>query len=482
MVSFASPTRPRNWTCACAPGLLGPPPSIIPPAVRVIVESSASGLPLDWKMSVTPKSSVITINWRTNQAVLSAKPLQYFPPALLSALDLICPPSPSWCIDMANNLLTCEISWSTSTSPPTPTSCLPKVLPSSPDSGYLSPTSSINTDFPPSPIPLVFDPPVTDTEHFPAGDIINKNLTTSSPVKPSVTSSNSQTTTTPPHPSSTQSVPLRTATVTCAETQTGVASTIISTTTNASQTDLKSSSLAATQTSSPPASRQIPSTISHAASTQYDATLVSTSATQTVTSYSPTTKTASPKNKHNKKSRCPSSVSPLISHDTSTSTTPIPTSEQASDPIPELASPPGAIPCPECNSYIHRDRFPAHAFNCTSLYYPAIDIFIGKWAPKFSNPLIIHLVPLFATHISNNNKAQLQTDKQYAKIFQRLLLDLAGSNTIEFLEDVYILLDQLVKLAPPSLQTELDIPCSSVGRSEIVVEPVSQSVSHPGPA
>ena len=162
MVSFASPSRPRNWTCACAPGLLGPPPSIIPPAVRVIVEISASGPPLNCKLSVHEDSSIITINWHYTQAVLSTNPHQHFPPALLSALEILCPLSPSWSIGMDNDLLSCEITWSTSTPPSASTPCPPKVPSSPPDSGYCSLSSPINNTFPCSPVPFVIEPPASE--------------------------------------------------------------------------------------------------------------------------------------------------------------------------------------------------------------------------------------------------------------------------------------------------------------------------------
>ena len=129
----------RNWDCACAPGILGPPQPVMPLVLQRAVETSARSAPLLWSISGCSSSCSAMISWASEpsttpptSSLLSSN--QLFPAAILNAVDARWASNLSWSVSCAAGILSARLSWSTISSP----------VPSSPaasDSGYASASS-----------------------------------------------------------------------------------------------------------------------------------------------------------------------------------------------------------------------------------------------------------------------------------------------------------------------------------------------------
>ena len=128
----------RNWSCACQPGILGPPVSPLPVLLQVTLEQLCKNSPTSWKLSSDKLLTKLDLNWTLNSEQPSS-PQQIIPPALLTAIASFRSGQPSWTLQQSHDLLSCSLTWPTS-SAPAPAS------PSSPtsfnDSGFSSPLSS----------------------------------------------------------------------------------------------------------------------------------------------------------------------------------------------------------------------------------------------------------------------------------------------------------------------------------------------------
>ena len=138
----------RNWTCACRPGILGPPVSPLPRELITIVEHYGCGSPTSWKLSQNTLGTTLDLHWTMNTGHPSNS-FNVFPPALMSVVASFNSP-PSWSLDRAANLLCCHLSWSRFSVP----------VSSTPDSGYSSPPaprySSPSSPLVPSSSPVPF--------------------------------------------------------------------------------------------------------------------------------------------------------------------------------------------------------------------------------------------------------------------------------------------------------------------------------------
>ena len=130
----------RNWHCACAPGLLGPPQPVMPLVLQCAVETSARSAPLSWSISGCSTSCTAVISWASEPSTTppsSSSSSQLFPTAILNAVGDQRAPDLSWSVSCVAGVLSARLSWSTS--PPAesaPSSPLPSSPPS--DDGYFS--------------------------------------------------------------------------------------------------------------------------------------------------------------------------------------------------------------------------------------------------------------------------------------------------------------------------------------------------------
>ena len=139
----------RNWTCACRPGILGPPVSPLPRELITTVEHYGCGSPTSWKLSQNTLGTTLDLHWTMNTGHPSNS-FNVFPPALMSVVASFHSPPSSWSLDRAANLLCCHLSWSRFSVP----------VSSTPDSGYSSPPaprySSPSSPLVPSSSPVPF--------------------------------------------------------------------------------------------------------------------------------------------------------------------------------------------------------------------------------------------------------------------------------------------------------------------------------------
>ena len=142
----------RNWHCACAPGLLGPPQPVMPLVLQRAVETSARSAPLSWSISGCSTSCTAVISWASEPSTTpssSSSSSQMFPTAILNAVGDQRAPDLSWSVSCVAGVLSARLSWSTS--PPAesaPSSPLPSPPPS--DDGYFSASPPSINHSPPS--------------------------------------------------------------------------------------------------------------------------------------------------------------------------------------------------------------------------------------------------------------------------------------------------------------------------------------------
>ena len=142
----------RNWHCACAPGLLGPPQPVMPLVLQCAVETSARSAPLSWSISGCSTSCTAVISWASEPSTTppsSPSSSQLFPTAILNAVGDQRAPDLSWSVSCVAGVLSARLSWSTS---PPAESALSSPLPSSPpsDDGYFSASPPSINHSPPS--------------------------------------------------------------------------------------------------------------------------------------------------------------------------------------------------------------------------------------------------------------------------------------------------------------------------------------------
>ena len=73
----------RNWTCACKPGILGPPVSPLPRLLLATVESLGCGPPVSWRFSQDLRTMNLELTWTLING-RSFNSLAAFPPELMT--------------------------------------------------------------------------------------------------------------------------------------------------------------------------------------------------------------------------------------------------------------------------------------------------------------------------------------------------------------------------------------------------------------
>ena len=173
----------RNWHCACAPGLLGPPQPVMPLVLQRAVETSARSAPLSWSISGCSTSCTAVISWASEPSTTpssSSSSSQMFPTAILNAVGDQRWPDLSWSVSCVAGILSARLSWSTISSP------VPSSSPVS-DSGYESASSPPPNSPPLRQTSLSFSEAVSSTPNHPKRRTSSvASQTNSKPVQPPV--------------------------------------------------------------------------------------------------------------------------------------------------------------------------------------------------------------------------------------------------------------------------------------------------------